>query len=135
MGGLLDFWATVYRNSRAIGAAVAIWLAVAVMWGMKCQNERDPMLSRGEAAGTVVEVLGRGTDESGAQEDRASEGADFGMRPMVIQLADSTRLEMVVSSPYPSLGDRVPLQVENYESGKMIYYFDVQRWQMSGSGF
>ncbi len=123
MRRFLDFWAAMYRNSRALGMAVAIWLAVAVMWGMKCQANRDPVLENVSEKGAVVEYLGGPTADSGNK-----------LRQMVIMLADSTRITLVIMPPLPAVGDRIPLRVEKFKSGKKSYVFDLQEWRISGPG-
>ena len=124
MGWFLNMWATVYRNTRALMAAVVIWAAVALMWGLKCQQERDPIVGVGEEKGTVVRLLG----SDPAQENNPG----LKMRPVQIMLADSTMIELVISTPLPAVGDRVPLRFEKFESGKRSYYFNLQKWQISG---
>ena len=124
MRQLLDFWATIYRNARALGAALAIWACVAVAWGMKCQAERDPRLGCYQETGTVIEILG--STSSG------SVGTELKMRQSTIMLADSTLIELVLSTPLPAVGDRIPLRMEKYQSGKRVYTFDLQEWKMTG---
>lgn len=124
MRWLLDYWATIFRNTRALGAAVAIWACVFLMWGLKCQADRDPMQERSRETGTVIEILG--SDSS------ASPDSKLKMRQSTIMLADSTFIELVLSTPLPAVGDRVPLLVEKYRSGKRVYSFDLQEWKISG---
>nr|MEE4266556.1 hypothetical protein [Candidatus Krumholzibacteria bacterium] len=126
MRGLLDLWATIFRNTRALSAAVLIWAAVFIAWGMKCQRDRDPMLEVTQERGRVVEVLG--------EKPAAPGESDFGMRPLVIMLADSTTIQLLVPAPLPHEGDMVPLRVEVFQSGKKSYSFDTQEWIFSGAG-
>jgi hypothetical protein len=126
MRGLLDLWATVYRNTRALSAAVLIWAAVFVAWGMKCQMARDPMVEVVQERGQVMEVQGEKTTVGGE--------SDFGMRPLVIMLADSTTIQLLVPAPLPQEGDMIPLRVEVFQSGKKSYSFDTQEWIFSGPG-
>ena len=126
MSWFLNMWARVYRNTRALSAAVVIWAAVFIMWGARCRQERDPVVDRVGEKGTVVEVLGRDPADAGSE--------DFKMRPVVIMLADSTEIQLVVPSPLPRAGDRVPLRVEVYRSGKRGYTFDTQEWLLNGPG-
>ncbi len=126
MRGLFDLWATIFRNTRALSAAVMIWAAVFIAWGMKCQMARDPVVDVLQERGLVVEVLG--------EKPTATGESDFGMRPLVIMLADSTTIQLVVPAPLPLEGDMVPLRVEVFQSGKKSYSFDTQEWIFSGAG-
>jgi hypothetical protein len=119
---LLDLWARVHRNARAISAAVLIWAAVFFMWSVKCHAERDPVVDRVQERGMVLEVLGT---------DPVADGG-LQLRPVVIQLADSTQIQLVVPTPLPKAGDRVPLRVEVHRSGKRTYSFDAQEWLITG---
>lgn len=124
MKRLLDFWATIYRNTRAISAAVAIWLMVVIMWGVKCQADRDPVLESGLETGQVVEILGGNTS--------SDSGSGLKLRQAVIMLADSTLIQLVLTPPLPRVGDGVPLRVERYRSGKKAYSFDAREWALTG---
>lgn len=124
MRWLLDYWATIFRNTRALGTAVVIWGAVFLMWGLKCQRERDPMLGVFQETGTVTEILG--SDSSDATD------SGLKMRQATIMLADSTLINLVLSTPLPAVGDRIPLRMEKYRSGKRAYTFDLQEWKISG---
>lgn len=126
MGWLLNMWARIYRNTRALLAAVVIWVAVGMMWSFKCQQERDPVVGVAEEKGMVVRVLG--TDPS------LDRDPGLKMRPVVVMLADSTEIELILATPLPAVGDRVPLRVQQFESGKKSYSFDLQKWQISGPG-
>ena len=121
---LLNFWATIYRNTRALSVAIVMWAAVALMWGLKCQSDRDPMLGMIQETGTVIEHLG----------NEPAPGTQTGLklRQSVIMLADSTLIDLVLQTPLPAVGDRIPLRVEEYRSGKKVYTFDLQQWQISG---
>ena len=125
MRRFLDMWARIYRNTRALSAAVMIWAAVFIMWGFKCQADRDPVVDRVLERGQVMEVLGN-PDTAGSN--------DFKMRPVRIMLADSTEIQLVVPTPLPRVGDRVPLRVEVFRSGKRGYTFDTQEWLLNGPG-
>ncbi len=50
----------------------------------------------------------------------------------MVQLADSTEIEVQLPKPPPSVGDRIPLRCEQYQSGKRIFSFDHQEWTISG---
>lgn len=124
MRKLLDYWATVIRNTRAIGAAVVVWLMVALMWGLKCQADRDPVVASGQERATVIEVLGGdpgGDSESGLK-----------LRQAVVMLADSTFIQIILSPPLPEVGDGIPLRCEKYRSGKRAYTFDAREWALTG---
>jgi hypothetical protein len=123
MRWFLDLWATVYRNTRAMTAAVLIWAAVFIMWGIKCQQDGDPLTGVVEETGVVLEVLGKPPAEA---------ESDLRLRPVVIMLADSTEIQLVVSTPLPEVGDRIPLRVECFQSGKKAYTFDAQKWRITG---
>ena len=126
MRWFLDLWAVVYRNTRALTAAVVIWAAVAFMWGLKCQQARDPIVEVYDEKGLVVQLLG--------SDPVPGEDTGLKLRPVQIMLADSTLIELVISTPLPKVGDRIPLRVEKYQSGKKGYSFDSQKWRISGPG-
>ena len=126
MGRFLNLIALSIRNGRAMGYGLAIWVAVAVMWGLKCRNDRDPLQEVVRERGTLVRYL----NEANPHGDRDG----LTMRQAVIKLADGTSIELLIMPPWPPAGAGVPLRVELYRSGKRSYSFDRQEWLISGSG-
>ncbi|HHD79150.1 MAG TPA: hypothetical protein ENK98_05905 [Epsilonproteobacteria bacterium] len=47
------------------------------------------------------------------------------------KLPDDTEVEMwVMQSPYPKIGDQVPLNVEHLSNGKKVYRIDYTKWRL-----
>lgn len=123
MWELLNSWARAHRNARGLAAAIAIWAMLGIALVMKCQSDKDPFLHRSEAHGTVIQVI----------EEFHGENKQIRWYG-IIQLPDSTTVQLRLPIPPPDEGARVPIWAEHYESGRIVWGFDGRKWLIMGPG-
>jgi hypothetical protein len=100
-----------YRLGRALGAALALFTAIAAMWWAG----RDGPPRRERALGTIEEVL---PSELFADTQRLSR----------VRLADGRVARVVVPSYVVEVGRTIPLMIETHDGGDDYVVFDVERW-------
>ena len=127
MAKIWDSWARAHRNARGLAVALAIWLALAALWIMRCQANKDPFQHREDLYFRLVDL----------QPETAGDAEPLAWRATLL-LPDSSTVYLPIPRPaqglhpMPAVGDRIPVWVEVYESGKRIYGFDQERWRTRG---
>ena len=112
-------WPTYYRNTRAMGAALAMLVAILSMLSLRC----NPMVGRESAVGLVLEVEAEGLHPYGGGEPMAR---------ILLAVADSAEIRIFLPPPVPLPGDFIPLTVEFYKKGDSMYYLDQEKWRIEG---
>jgi hypothetical protein len=114
-----DSWAGMYRNTRAMGAAVAMLIAIVTMQVLRC----DPMVSRENVSGVVLLVEVEGLQPYGDGEPQSR---------VVVITSDSVKVRLLLPPPVPVAGDAIPLLAEHFKKGDTLYSLDRQKWRMDG---
>ncbi len=114
-----NYWPTHYRNARAMGAALAMLVAILSMLSLRC----NPMVGRESVVGLVlvIEAEGLHSPNGGVARSR-----------VVLAVADSTEITVFLPPPVPRVGDFVPLTAEIYKKGNIAYYLDAEKWLIEG---
>jgi len=114
-------WAVMHRNARAIGAALALLIAIVAMQLLRC----DPVVSLEHVSGLVLQVEAEGLHPFG---DGAPQSR------VLVVMPDSAKVRVMLPPPVPKVGDSIPLVVEHYKKGNPLYSLDHQKWRMHGPG-
>ena len=114
-----NFWALHHRNARALGAAVALLIALISMSFLRC----NPMVGREDVSGVVIEIEAVDLRPLGEGEAQA--------RVRVV-VADSVEVRLFLPPPVPQVGDVIPLIVEYYKKGDSLYSLDRPKWRIDG---
>lgn len=113
MGKFFDNWAWAHRNARA-------WYMVVVLTGLLAWTLWETSAERIEyhqISGDMLEVIG---ENSGIAMGR-------------VRLADGHEIKVYLPLQLPpKVGDRVPLIIEHYEDGRVMYAFDNASWIADG---
>ncbi len=112
-------WAISYRNARAMGAAVAMLIAILSMASLRC----NPMVGRDNVLGLVLEVEGEGLHPFGDGEP---------MSRALVATPDSLEIRIFLPPPVPRAGDFIPLTVEYYKKGDTHYFLNQESWRIDG---
>lgn len=126
MSRFWDAWATSHRNWRAIYTAAG-FLFILLWAGIEIRSSR--LVDSTKETAIVLEIRTHSTASSFAGREEPGGPAMCTGRLM---LADSTTVELMLFSPLPDVGDRMPVIVERYNNGKTYYSVDHQDWQMNG---
>ena len=126
MAGFWDTWATRHRNWRAASTAVVfllilLWAAVEIRSGKLVETSSD--------TATVLDVRKHSTASSYAGRGEYGEATVYTGK---LLLSDGTTVELLLFSPLPKVGDKMPMIVERYSDGKKYYSIDRQEWQVNG---
>jgi len=116
-----DSWAGIYRNTRAIGAAVAMLVAIVTMQLLRC----DLMVERDVVSAVVVEVEAEGLQPFGKGEVQSR---------VLVSTPDSLKVRLLLPPPVPMVGNLIPLVAEHYKKGDIRYFLDHRKWRMEGPG-
>ena len=114
-----DSWAGWYRNSRALGAALAMLIAIVTMQLLRC----NPMESRENISGVVLVVEAR--DLTGFSNGESQSR-------VLVATPDSLKVRLLLPPPVPEVGNLIPLVAEHYKKGDTLYFLDHQKWRMHG---
>ena len=114
-----NYWPKHYRNTRAMGAAVAMFMAIIAMSLLRC----NPMVGRESTPGLVLTIEAEGL---------APFDNGMVMSRVVVAVADSTEIRLFLPPPVPRVGDFIPLTAEHYKKGNIIYFLDRERWLIDG---
>jgi len=114
-----DSWAGWYRNSRALGAAVAMLIAIVTMQLTRC----NPLENRENITGVIISVEAEDLQpfSNGERQSR-----------VLVATPDSFKVRLLLPPPVPMVGDLIPLVAEHYKKGNTLYYLDQQKWLMDG---
>ncbi len=115
--GIWNAFARAYRNTRALGAAIAMVVAVVVMSVVRCQEQGDPIVEQGSEVGTVVAAT-------------VVEGTNLVRGRIALATADT--IEMMFSGPAPRASEGIPLKVIVRESGAREYTVDEEARLIGG---
>jgi len=118
--GIWDYWAKNYRNTRAIGAALIMLLAILSMLSLRC----NPMVDRMDILSLVVEIEALNVHPLGATEAHTR---------VLVATPDSNNVRIFLPPPVPKLGDFVPLTAEHYKKGNIEYFPNIQKWRTEGA--
>ncbi len=114
-------WAVMHRNARAVGAALALLIAIVAMQLLRC----DPMVGRENISGLVLQVEAEGLHPLGDGEPQSR---------VIVVMPDSVKVRLMLPPPVPQVGDAIPVVTEHYKKGKTLYSLDHQKWRMHGPG-
>ena len=109
----------MYRNTRAIGAALAMLIAILSMQLLRC----NPMEERENISCVVVAVEAEGLQPLGNGQPQSR---------VLVSTPDSLKVRLMLPPPVPVVGDLVPLVAEHYKKGDTLYTLDHQKWLMEG---
>ncbi len=118
----MDFWnslAVMYRNSRGIGAALFLFIAIIAMQWQRC----NPMELRENISCTVVQIEAEGLQSPGFPELQSR---------VLVSTPDSVKVRLLLPPPVPMVGDLIPIVAEHYKKGDTLYFLDRQQWLMDG---
>jgi hypothetical protein len=116
---LWNLLARSYRNTRAMGAALVLLLAILSMLSLRC----NPMVGREQILGLVLVVEAEGLHPFGEGEPQAR---------VLVATPDSAEVRMFLPPPVPRAGDFIPLTAERYKKGNIEYYLDLNKWRTDG---
>ncbi len=116
-----SYWATYFRNARALGAAVSIFIAIGAMSLLRC----NPMIDKVNTSGVVTAIEAEGLHPFNDGEAQSR---------VLIMTADSTKVRLLLPPPIPAVGSVIPIVVEKYKKGDSRYYLDLLKWRMDGPG-
>ncbi len=127
MSRFWDRWATSYRNTRAVLAAV--FLSPILVWLLVTDQQlsTNALLVTEHEIAIVTKVT---RVDTGGLHSKLGAGVD--VYQGYAALADGTEIELDLVPPMPKVGDRIPILVERYEDGRTDYRIDRQEWQTSG---
>ena len=126
MSKFWDTWATRHRNWRAIYTAAGFLLIL--LWaGIEIRSNKLIDTTRDTAV--VLEIRKHST---AAAHSAWGESGGSTICTGKLMLSDSTTVELLLFSPLPNVGDKMPMVVEHYNDGKKYYSIDHQDWQMNG---
>lgn len=118
MGKFFDNWAWAHRNARA-------WFMVIVLAGLLAWALWETSAERieyRETSGELLEVFGGG------------EVKNSGFAVGRVRVDDGREIKLYLPQQLPpKVGDRVPLIMERYDDGSVLYAFDNGKW-MAGDG-
>ena len=124
MGGILDQWATSYRNWRAIFMLVGVGICLVAALVLTRGRGVDDRVEYGLTSGVVTSVKSGSAGHSGSREPLT-------MHMATIELQDGDSIELNIGfPPVPQVGDTVPLTFEVFDDGAKYYYVDVMEWQL-----
>jgi len=109
-----------FRRARLLVLIPA--LVIAVLWTVL--ESRNELELRESTDGKVIEI-------------RETLQTRSGSIPMaLVELNDKSRFRLMLPPPppHPATGDRIPLVVEHYRNGKVMYALDWAAWVDSGIG-
>ena len=118
--GIWDYWAKNYRNTRAIGAALVMLLAILSMLSLRC----NPMVDRKDILSLVVEIEAFDVRSLGTTEPNTR---------VIVATPDSNNVRIFLPPPKPKVGDFVPLIAEFYKKGNIEYFVNQQKWRTEGA--
>lgn len=118
MGRFFDNWAWAHRNARAWGMVLV--LAGLLSWTL--WETRIERIEYRETSGELLEILGGG------------QGADSGFTVGRVRVDSGPEIRLYLPQQVPpKVGDRVPLIMERYDDGSILYSFDNGRWIAGGA--
>ena len=109
----------MYRNARAIGAALALLVAILSMQLLRC----NPMVERVNISCVVVAVEAEGLHPMDNAEAQSR---------VLVSTPDSLKVRLLLPPPVPVVGDLIPVVAERYKKGDTLYALDHQKWLMEG---
>jgi len=117
MGQFFDNWAWAHRNARAWGMVIV--LAGLLSWALWAT--RVERIEYHETSGELVEVIG------------GNQGENSGIAVGRVRVDDGPEIKVYLPQQLPpKVGDRVPLIMECYDDGKVLYAFDNGKWIADG---
>ncbi len=108
-----------YRHARAWGLAIA--LIPLFIWALWQDNEPSQLLNS-EASFGVVEHIA-------TIEGRRHGTVSYYAR---VRLSNNKTMVIPITRPIPKINDKVPLIRQTYSNGDQYYYFDKEKWMISG---
>jgi hypothetical protein len=116
MGKFFDNWAWAHRNARAWGMVIVlVGLLTWALWATRAER-----IEYRETSGELVEVIG------------GNQGSLFVGR---VRLDDGKEIKLYLPQQLPpKAGDSVPLIMERYDDGSVLYAFDNGKWIADGGG-
>ena len=114
-----DLWAKSYRNTRAMGAAAVLLVAILSMLSLRC----NPLTARDDVLGLVLEVEATGLHPLGASEVHSR---------VLVATPDSSEVRIFLPPPVPRPGDFIPLVAERYKKGNVEYFLHQDKWRIEG---
>ena len=117
--GIWNSWAISYRNARGMAAAAVLLLAILAMLSLRC----NPMVSREDVLGLVLEVEAEGLDPFGQAAPQSR---------VLVAVRASVEIRIFLPPPVPRPGHFIPLKVELYKKGDRQYYLDQEKWRLDG---
>lgn len=116
---LWNSWAVMHRNTRAMGAALALLVAIVSMQLVRC----NPMETRANISAVVVLMEAEGLQPFGNGEPQSR---------VLVSTPDSVKVRLMLPPPVPMVGDVIPMVAERYKKGDTLYFLDHQKWLMEG---
>lgn len=114
MGRFFDNWAWAHRNARAWGMVIVL----AGLLGWTLWETSVERIDYRETGGELLEVIGD-----------ANSGFSVGR----VRVDDGREIKVYLPQQLtPKAGDRVPLIMEHYDDGSVLFAFDNGKWMADG---
>lgn len=118
----MSFFSNYYLYTHRLAYAISTIVVLLGLLAWALLETSADLVERKELRGELIEVAG----------DTNAPGGAFPVG--VVQLADGGKIKLMlpVQQPLPRVGDRIPLIMERYDDGKVLYAFDNLQWTADG---
>lgn len=115
-------WATSYKNSRAIFAAIS--LSVLLIWALTLKQQDDARiyLRTDKVVATVQDISTTEIDSR------------YGGKSITyfatLELPEGKKIRFILPRSPPKIGSKVPVLIDIYDDGSSYYHYNHIEWQL-----